>query len=156
MKLEVIAYLTSTINSYERQIKRQLSPTTLTPTYKRVVEDLHDLLDYIVDSKENAQATPSELLELNAKLIEDKRLMSANLARQESVITRLNTKNEDLHEAFYKIYPETETLENQIKVLNAENKVLEDACTTWSTMYDNLQRQLYKVKNTKWDENISC
>ena len=152
MKLEVIAYLTSTINSYERQIKRQLTPTALTPTYKRVVEDLHDLLDYIVDSKENVQATHSELLDLNAKLIEDKRLMSKNLAMQEVTITTLAM---DLREDGYKYDKEIEQLKKdreifikaercfivEIERLNIENQKLKNTAKVWKS---------------KWDENISC
>ena len=152
MKSEVIAYLTSTINSYERQIKRQLTPTALTPTYKRVVEDLHDLLDYIVDSKENVQATHSELLDLNAKLIEDKRLMSKNLAMQEVTITTLAM---DLREDGYKYDKEIEQLKKdreifikaercfivEIERLNIENQKLKNSAKVWKS---------------KWDENISC
>ena len=102
MKNEVIAYLTAMINGYERKVNREDISTLEREELKHVVADLGDFLDYITATKENIKATPTESLELNAKLIEDIRLLKKSLSMKDTEIARLNTKNEELHELWDK------------------------------------------------------
>ena len=101
MKNEVIAYLTAMINGYERKVNRETS-ILVKEELKHTIADLGDFLDYIIDTKENTKATPTESLELNAKLIEDIRLLKKSLSMKDTQIARLNTRNTELHELWYK------------------------------------------------------
>ena len=102
MKNEVIAYLTAIINGYERKVNRENISTLEREGLKHVVADLGDFLDYITDTKENIKATPTESLELNAKLIEDIRLLKKSLSMKDTEIASLKIRNTQLHELWYK------------------------------------------------------
>ena len=102
MKNEVIAYLSALINGYERKVNREDASTMVIEELKHVVADLGDFLDYITDTKENINVTPTESLELNAKLMEDMRLLKKSLSMKDTEIASLKVRNTQLHELWYK------------------------------------------------------
>ena len=102
IKQEVIAYLSALINGYERKVNREDTSTLEREELKHVVADLGDFLDYIIDTKKNIKATPTESLELNAKLIEDIRLLKKSLSMKDTEIASLKVRNTQLHELWYK------------------------------------------------------
>jgi len=111
------AYLTAIINDYERQINKGVKSVGSKEVFlKEVVTTLGSLLDFMSDKK----ATESKsTLELNADLTENVRAYKGTLADKERVITRLNTKNEELHELWYSM--DKGKLETENKMLEAEN-----------------------------------
>jgi len=114
------AYLIAIINGYERQINKCTDATiksaTKNETLKEVVATLGDLYDFMSDKK----ATESKsTLELNKDLTESARAYKNTLADKERVITRLNNKNEELHELWYLM--DKGKLETENKMLEAEN-----------------------------------
>ena len=110
------AYLIAIINGYERQINKVKTETVKINTLKEVVGNLGDLLDFISDKK----ATDSKsTLELNKDLTENVRAYKDTLADKERAITRLNAKNEELHELWYSM--DKGKLETENKMLEAEN-----------------------------------
>ena len=102
MKNEVIAYLSAMINGYERKVNREDTSILVTEELKHTIADLGDFLDYITDTKENINATPTESLELNAKLMEDMRLLKKSLSMKDTEIASLKVRNTQLHELWYK------------------------------------------------------
>ena len=111
------AYLIAIINDYERQINKGVKTVGNKETFlKDVVTTLGSLLDFMMDKK----ATDSKsTLELNKDLTENVRAYKDTLADKERAITRLNTKNEELHELWYSM--DKGKLETENKMLEAEN-----------------------------------
>ena len=114
------AYLIAIINSYEREINKGTDATiksaTKNETLKEVVATLGDLHEFMSDKK---AIDSKSTLELNADLTESARAYKNTLADKERAITRLNTKNEELHELWYSM--DKGKLETENKMLEAEN-----------------------------------
>ena len=100
MKNEIIAYITSTINQYERS-----SEECSVCTIENVVNDLTDLEDFIADLKENV----SEVVSKDAEAIYVKRIIELEKEAEYSnalwnaVNSKLTKENEKLNEKINKL-----------------------------------------------------
>ncbi|MBZ9608671.1 hypothetical protein G9F73_012715 [Clostridium estertheticum] len=91
MKSEVIAYLTSTINGYERKINKTKCEVAEAQILKNIVEDLGGLYDYVMDFKEVKEDVQAK--EKLAQVIEHNYQLSFNNNELIEDITQLRTEN---------------------------------------------------------------
>ena len=110
------AYLIAIIDGYDREVNKIKTPTIKSTVLKEVTDRLNDLLTFMSDK---TVTESKSTLELNKDLIENVRAYKDTLTDKERVITRLNTKNEELHELWYSM--DKGKLEAENKMLEAEN-----------------------------------
>jgi len=166
MKNEVLAYLTSMSNLYQREHE-----DCSTFSIQGVLNDLSNFESFVMDLNET---TTDNTLTLNADLRANARTYQSDLAMKEATITTLAN---DCNELYYKISSKNQieaenkmleaensklrsqlamstVNENIIRELRADNHVMKTSADTWAILYKDLLRDYKKASQTEWEENI--
>jgi len=154
MKNKALAYLTSTINQYQRAYEIEDSCTA-----SNVINDLKDFETFLIDLNED---TTDNTLELNADLTENVRAYKISLAVERRVVDSLkidlNDKIMDLHKNGYieqeniRLEADNLKLNNQLALQETKRKELFQEC--WEAEIENgkyiMEIQDLKTDNQMW------
>jgi len=155
MKNKALAYLTSTINQYQRAYEIEDSCTA-----SNVINDLKDFETFLIDLNED---TTDNTLELNADLTENVRAYKISLAVERRVVDSLkidlNDKIMDLHKNGYieqeniRLEADNLKLKSQLSICNVNQKIITDLKSDiqmWQAQCIELREKIEKLTGPTW------